>query len=527
MSQRVCPGCGAVNVSEAIYCQQCGIRIGGGTCQCGAELPPGARHCVKCGREVEGVAAANMGRRAERRPEAGIRWVRGEQEVAARIAPSDLKGRLRSGLEVQPGTRALLFVGGRYVGTLPPGRHTIEGVTQKLKIPTDGEPVAIVVDDGELGLEFSVGELHSADHHNVVLHAQASIRLTDPEIFLANLFRDRATFTVADLAAFLEGEIRQSLRELVAAHNGVELQTGHVRGELEMELLSRWKATLDRTGFALNRFRVLSFDLPGIEGAEDVLSEAKDETTVLIAGVTARVAYCDAELAEFTLDTTFVSRRGKEQAERVRAEGGAAVGVRGAEVDVELDKMKTEVDRLERRQKLYPQLLTDSMLEKMTELKTEEEWRKFRLQVDRDRLIDDSTWEELKKDTAAKAATGDVRRQYLFKRFAAMAQSDLDELGLKRTYELKLLEMKGDTDVVREQVTRERLQLDHELVNKEKVFEQQLSERDRWFTQEQNEQKSVADLQMWKVERMEALRQMSKASGEVLASAALTPKSAT
>ena len=37
-----------------------------------------------------------------------------------------------------------------------------------------------------------------------------------------------------------------------------------------------------------------------------------------------------------------------------------------------------------------------------------------------------------------------------------------------------------------------------------------MAERERWFQQESSEQQSVADMQMWKVERMETIRQVGK-----------------
>ncbi|HHQ48965.1 MAG TPA: zinc-ribbon domain-containing protein, partial [Acidobacteria bacterium] len=135
-----CPSCGAEIARNARFCPACGEEVGRVTCSCGAVMPPGAEVCPSCGRPVEQGAGATMGQRGRRRRDAGIRWVRNDHAVAARVTPSGLKGMLRSGLEVQPGTRALLFLGGRYVGTLAPGRHTIESLTAKLKIPTDGEP---------------------------------------------------------------------------------------------------------------------------------------------------------------------------------------------------------------------------------------------------------------------------------------------------------------------------------------------------------------------------------------------------
>ena len=492
MSQRPCPGCGSLNDENAIYCARCGVRVGGGTCQCGAQLPAESKFCPRCGRGVETTAAAEMGRRAAQREDAGIRWVRGEQSVAARISPSDLLGRLRSGIEVQPGTRALLFLGGRYVGTLQPGRHTLETLTQKLKIPTDGEPFAIVVDDGELGLEFEVPGLFAKDNHNVVLHAQASIRLADPEVFLANLFRDRGTFQVADLQSFLAEEIRQSVRELVATLAAGDLHRGRVRTDVEMELLSRWKATLDRTGFALNRFRVLRFEVPGFETADGLRADAGDTGTVRDAARDLSSALFEADFAD------------------LRLEGDQFVRKARLSADIEFEKTKADVDRLQKRQPVLEALMSAGNLEKMSQLKSAEELRVFLLGIDRDHLLSDFERDQLGKDVETQAASAEVKRKFLFDRLQATSRLEMDELQLKGAYQLKLLEMRGDTDVVREQLAREREKLDADLANRTKTHDQMLTERKSWFEQTQFEQKSTADLQMYKVERLSAIHQLEQ-----------------
>ncbi len=497
--KRTCPSCGAEIPKDARFCPACGVEAGKMTCSCGAVIPPGAEVCPSCGRPVEQGATATMGRRARRRRDAGIRWVRSDHAVATRITPSDLTGRLRSGLEIQPGTRALLFVGGRYVGTLGPGRHTIEGVAAKLKIPKDGEPAALIVDDGELGMAFQVDGLHSADHHDVTLDAEASLRLAESEVFLANVMKDRATFTVDDLVGLLSGEIRQTLREMVARHPAQELASGALRGKVEMELLSAWKTTLDRTGFTLNRFRVLRFISPALEEAEDLRTEGYDGAAVSGAVRETGQVLFEEELADLRWETETVRRRGEAELER-----------KGVDVDLEVANLEKDVERLERRQPVFKNLLQEQVLEKIITLESEEDWRKFRLQVDRDRALDDHEWEAFQKDLESKAAQAEVQRQFVFERVRAMAEADLAELTLKRRYQLKLLEMRGDTEVVREQAERARVELDAQLEERRKVFEQQMAERERSFSQEQTEQRSITELQAWKVDRLETIRQMAK-----------------
>lgn len=422
----------------------------------------------------------DVGQRGPRRPDAGIRWVRSDQEIATRIVPGDLQGLLRRGLEVQPGTRALLFVGGRYVGTLPPGRHRLEGLRDRLRLGDEGEASAIVVDDGELGLELTVTGLRAADHHPAIVHAQASIRLADPELFIANLFRDRGRFSTGDLSEFLHGEVRQGLRELIARYPAEELHAGRVRSELEMDLLSRWKTSFDQSGFVLHRFRVLEIELPGLEAAGEARAQAADALRLDGVERETRAAFFEEELRGFRLDTEILRRRGAEEGERA-----------AAELDCELGRLRRDLDRLERRNPLLKRLQQEGLLEKMGALQSDEEWRRFRLQVDRDRLLEEHEWAELRDQTAET----DARRGIL----VARAQADLEEIKLKQGYQLKLFEMRGDTEVVEEQMRRERLRLDHELEARRRVAEA-----------ERAELAGVRTLQLETIEQLGRIRQRDK-----------------
>lgn len=488
----LCATCGVENPKHALYCIGCGARLGGGNCQCGAEIPPGARHCPNCGGAVERQGAADVGRRADRRRDAGIRWVRGDRDVATRITPADLKGILVAGLEVQPGTRALFFVGGRYVATLPPGRHTLENLAQRWKFPTDGEPAAIVVDDGELGLELAIGDLHSADHHNVQLNAQASLRLAEPEVFIANMMRDRGRFTVGDLQEFLQLEVQRSLRELVARHPAEALYTGRASAELEMELLSRWRASLDRTGFTLNRFRVLDFVLPGLEKAEDLRSEDRDVMARWSAIREGKESYADAALSDLRFEGELAGRR------------------REVEIDLEVQSLRRDTERLLRRNPQLEQFLSEQNVEKLLKCKSEADFREFWLPWRRQEILDDHEIDQFQKIAEAEGKQADEKRRWVTDRLTATINAELAELRLKQQIEMNLLSLRGETETRQEEARKMLAQLDGEVEARRRVLEQQLTEADRKFAQEIGWERSRAELQQERLERMEDMRQRSK-----------------
>jgi hypothetical protein len=383
----------------------------------------------------------------------------------------------------------LLFEGGGYVCTIPPG--------EKLKISAN--QVAIIVDDGELGLDLEVDGLHSQDHYNVTLEVQASMRLVRPEVFLANLMHGRDRFKVGDLEKVLAGEIRQSLLEMVAELNAEELHRGRVRDQLELELISRWKVSLEHCGFMLNRFRVLQFHLPGQEQAEKVLAEAGDSAVEQQAQRQGKQVLFEQELADFRLDTGILVQKGEAEIDR-----------RQVEVDFEIRRMHQEAERLEQRQSVLERLLENETLQRMTELTSEDEWRKLQREVDRNRLLEDAEWQELRHETQAGTEKKEIERQLLLKRLRCNAQADFEELELRRRYQLKLLEMKGDTSVTEEQLKREQLRFETELTNRRTTFDAMLSESGGRFDQEELQRKAIAERQIWKIEQMETIRQMGK-----------------
>lgn len=198
----------------------------------------------------------------------GARWVRSDQGIAGRIDPGDLPELLRGGLEVHQGTRVLLYHGGRLAGTLLPGRYDLKGVRKVLGRGNEADATAIIVDDGEISVPLADDGLRSADGHRVRLRAEVAVRVSDPELFAANQVRDGRRYGVDDLAQFLSREAGQRAGEVVAGRTADDLYSGRCRGEVEIELLSRWKPACDRCGLVLLRFQVLRFEVPVLAAAE-------------------------------------------------------------------------------------------------------------------------------------------------------------------------------------------------------------------------------------------------------------------
>ena len=52
---RLCPDCNHMNPEGVKFCQECGAKLGAGSCAgCGSPLTPGTRFCGECGHRQEG-----------------------------------------------------------------------------------------------------------------------------------------------------------------------------------------------------------------------------------------------------------------------------------------------------------------------------------------------------------------------------------------------------------------------------------------------------------------------------------------
>ena len=78
------------------------------------------------------------------------------------------------------GTKALFLQGGKYLGDLPPGIYTAASLLEFLKTLNLYEKTTIIlVDDGDIPVDFSIGSLRTSEISTRVLKARWLSRLTN------------------------------------------------------------------------------------------------------------------------------------------------------------------------------------------------------------------------------------------------------------------------------------------------------------------------------------------------------------
>jgi len=256
----------------ATFCSQCGAPAPGGTnrCgRCGVQVGATSRFCWKCGVNLDEVARA---------PVVGNRWARTGNDFAAKIEPEDLKGLLSKGLVVEQGTKALLFQRGKFKGELPPGKHNVGGLLQRINTFDLATPSSVVlVDSGDVEIELAADGLFTRENQTVGVKCKLILRMEEPELFSENLLKGRSNLKVGDIESFLSAEAGNVLQSSLSSHSIKELYGNEqLKKEIEQDIQQGLGATLERNGLAVVQLRFLDFQGP----AYDVIRREKGEVFI-------------------------------------------------------------------------------------------------------------------------------------------------------------------------------------------------------------------------------------------------------
>ncbi|MBN1916558.1 MAG: zinc ribbon domain-containing protein [Verrucomicrobia bacterium] len=177
-----CPHCGGRVRKSGAFCPECGMPAPGRAVRCGRcghDTSTGAKFCGHCGAELTRHRKATV---------IDNRWAREPQEFAVVLEVDDLAGVLSKSLVVEPGTRALVYRGDRYIGALDPGRHTIESLPQRIASLGRKDPTNVVlVSADEVPVELDLRDAWTADEQLVSVKAFVTVRLVEPDAFRREL----------------------------------------------------------------------------------------------------------------------------------------------------------------------------------------------------------------------------------------------------------------------------------------------------------------------------------------------------
>ena len=183
----------------------------------------------------------------------GNRWSRRPGEFAARLETSDLSALLNKGIVVEEGTLGLLFQDGKMVGSLPPGRHTVETAFERLRNLVSRRPVSVVlVDVSKTLVDVVAPQLRTSDDQLVDGNVQVVVAVNNPLDFFLNVMKGQEIVLVEQIASRLRDGVREIVEPIVVTCTADELYANtEIRERVELDLRQTLGARLSRLGLLL------------------------------------------------------------------------------------------------------------------------------------------------------------------------------------------------------------------------------------------------------------------------------------
>jgi hypothetical protein len=378
-----CRSCGAVNKKNSKFCAQCGQLISGQLCsKCGQPVRAGAAFCSGCGAKAEAPGTFASATYPEEFPDLSKSnvWQRRPNDLAHRFEASDLNSYflgLTKKITVMQGTKAIFLQGGKYQGDLPPGTYTADSLIEFLKTLNFYEKTTIIlVDDGDIPVDFSIGELRTSESFNAGVKGRMVIKIDKPILLFDNLMKSRPHLEIIDLLSNIRNELLNVLQSKIKGYSFEDLYGNlELRKELQQDFEFNLTTTLSRWGLQLVHLPYFDYD------------ESYWQDIIRQRGA--------------------MSRELLEKREKMRKE--AEIHLSEDEQKVETKVKKTEVDRaeemidreretIERKRfdeitRLFRERLTE---DKMNEFKNAEDLEKYIYDIDKERAFRQNEMTDLK-----------------------------------------------------------------------------------------------------------------------------------
>jgi len=264
-----CPNCSKSVSKEATHCSSCGCPTANkwASChRCGTSVGAESKFCWKCGDEQKA---------GQREVFFGDRWRRSAEDFAARVelrVPGEV---LHQGLLIDDGTLAVVFQDGKLKGTLEPGYHAMEGFFKKLTgMNKNASAHAVLLDTQAAEVDFMLEEVRLQGMVPVNLRVRLLFKVTDSEKFVSSVIGEREAFTVQDLSAQFDRDVRgavefalkdQPLDKVVFAVSEREI--------LETGVVEKLSPVLAAHGMAIDGVRLAQFGGPAYSELREKFGE--------------------------------------------------------------------------------------------------------------------------------------------------------------------------------------------------------------------------------------------------------------
>lgn len=411
--EQSCPNCGTQNPRDAKFCKQCNTPLGGGkrTCGvCGTANPSDARFCQECGRPMDEAETPQI---------VNDRWATTEQDFAVRVETNDLPGLLKKGINVEAGTNAMLLENGANVGVVPPGSYLLDSFSQRFgNFFRGGMPkslTALLVKVVPTDLVFDLQGLFTKDPLSVGVSVTLQVEVEEPGKFLVNMLRGRERMSVQTLQAYLEPEVEAVANRWLRTHTIDELTDDFsLSAKFELALEEALRQSFSQSGLRFLQVRALKVNLEVL----DRINNKKSEYALL-------VSEDEADL------------QGRTPLYAVRHE-----------LDLqELARETASFEVEERKMALYQRMRLAVNSDKMDEVRTDADLRKFFDDMHWQEILDEKEREEILQAWAEEKKDHDRARRLLDAKLDGEVAFEINRIESNLIHQRKLTELNNRNDL--------------------------------------------------------------------------------
>lgn len=421
---------------------------------CGSKINTGMKFCGQCGIDMRGVA--------EKSQELAGDWDRGEDNFATKVSETVINAGAKDGFEVRHGNKVLFFEQGKLVEIAESGHYTTSeagGFLEKL-LGKKRKLSAVLIDGGDVVLPFTMAGIKTADNFYVSVQLDVVLRLEDPNAFFINVMKEKIEFKNHELRAMLYGEVENAIQEAVAGFAFAELTSKQAgKDELASHLERHLSTTFGRNGFGFGQVRFVLFSEKILDASAQKAAESEAEARAIEAE--GRGDFRTAKANQGVDDLGREIRSGQLAGERkdivLQAETNKiSLAKHLQERDHRTHEKHQDADVIEKRLAVYRKL----KISDLSKIKTDEEFRKFQIEIDRNQVLDAAEWKEFEEELLWKeeergADREDRRRDrtFLDAKIDRQQKFDLNRIDIfnnnqlsveQKQQQLKLIDMDQD-----------------------------------------------------------------------------------
>jgi len=261
--------------------------------KCGAQTVPGGAFCGNCGEPLT--------------------WRVGESQIARVYDVKDVPGWLTKPLTIEPNHKALVFIQGKFEGSIPSGTIDMGGLVSRItSLGRTKVMRAVVINEGAITLQVGVKKVRTADGFFPDVTCEVRVRVDNAMVFLRNAIADKREYTQVALRQQLFTPLRQATKTALA-----RVTLDDVRGRtagaaaVEQDLAGTLSRNIAHLGLAVV---AVSIATVGHEGFDQIDKDREDHAVEQIA----RDDQLDAEDVDYAQDlraATQEIRRGEAKAD--------------------------------------------------------------------------------------------------------------------------------------------------------------------------------------------------------------------